>query len=1349
VPPLITKSGSVSVSSTTAEFEFVLPDCRLVKADATSDNITDYLPKLLQLLETPPADVFVAIPRASSSEPLLWVSPSDALSSLPSRRFVIRGPPPPPDVVVVIVAEDGRDSLSIQASAGDPLARFFTKIKNRFPDADRLTLNGRVLDLSLPFIDFGISLSEHIRFSRNQGAIQSPSLDPEQFVAAVTSMQRAPDSPLIQGERSGQPVNVTFRYRLHDRRYLYRQFPAGSTIADATAYLRQQSDLAPFYLYLQSGQEMARDSALLTESEIVVYPALLLLVDIKRVGIWVFYGREARDIASVLHEYSEKFAVDAAALSIGYSSSPDPIPPDTLLHTLEYRPDDLLILRGPILRDYAFSFRKVIFPVSCRAEVPLLEAARLAGVIDQAGTENVVFRNATTLISLPGAGIGTYEPRRVVGVLECKDEAFLFRDALNTVYSLPVRTNATVGEVAQSIRATRAFARATAIQMRFRGREIASDRFLGTIGGFGSPDDFDVIASRRYNVVGGPDGLVIDLLDGQTVGQATSLLAQNGHEVAILSRDEVADPDTLMLAVQVDGVIHVKTLPKFATFRIRMPDGTTDTESIDSATTVADFLTANQMTGFTLFAGKTALSATDNLHAIPERAELTFRRRYSFASDLWEEVCVVEQPCHRRLSAAIGLLTDGSPEEYVAFLGTNKLDPTARLSSIPYNDGETIYLRRQREIVFRLEGTDRTILLICQDNTTVQQVKTALAPKLPDIRCRFELATATGRLNDADILLVTAPAGQDIIIRPTEVRRYSLVIDQTGERLVIDMDSFFKVHDLLTALKKHRTDVYVTDPNEPLDRDDRLSDVVPEGALLHLCERRLPVTVALESGTRVVRVVKHATFKILKSVLAGQLGVSDQELAVFVDGRELSDKDEEEPIATPNVAVRIASPRYFFKYPEGGRVQRNAVRIPKEKIVSEVIDYFQGKLGTTVSLWVGGDRLGQSVNLFSCGVGEQTIEVRLKDSEYLIRLPNVPEPVAVRLRHAETVGDFKAKLRVGANKPVEIGGTGLPIESHRLVVRCDGEQLADGVKFSEVGRTAGFDVLLDFVAIPLGGELVVAFSSLVNPQPLGGDHYVYEEPETGDRWVVSFARSEVQSGPSPYSDMPPELAPLVRIEHPCLLTVCRLQQAPGKIGPQYATSFTPGGSLEAVLASPPHWWNCTTMTIAIIGTLFGVRHVYARGLVHGGVRPDNIFFDGEMKPKVGAFGRGRDWTYLAPEVVTNTGGGEQADVFAFALVVFEILTGEKVFGQAKSVAELSVLHYGGNRPKFPEVLDPSIRELFENSLRADPEQRPVFDDFVVQLGEIGMLPIMDDRVDGDVIATYATQVMVWEQQQFS
>lgn len=115
-----------------------------------------------------------------------------------------------------------------------------------------------------------------------------------------------------------------------------------------------------------------------------------------------------------------------------------------------------------------------------------------------------------------------------------------------------------------------------------------------------------------------------------------------------------------------------------------------------------------------------------------------------------------------------------------------------------------------------------------------------------------------------------------------------------------------------------------------------------------------------------------------------------------------------------------------------------------------------------------------------------------------------------------------------------------------------------------------------------------------------------------------------------------------------------------------------GGSLAELLERRETLGPKAALHIAM-ALLKGVEAVHEGGLVHGGIHPGNILFDGEGVPHLADFGilrlpssrvtsfrpieRLHSLRYAAPELLLGGQASGQSDLYSAAIVIFEMLTG--------------------------------------------------------------------------------------------
>src|SRR6266516_1844291 len=81
--------------------------------------------------------------------------------------------------------------------------------------------------------------------------------------------------------------------------------------------------------------------------------------------------------------------------------------------------------------------------------------------------------------------------------------------------------------------------------------------------------------------------------------------------------------------------------------------------------------------------------------------------------------------------------------------------------------------------------------------------------------------------------------------------------------------------------------------------------------------------------------------------------------------------------------------------------------------------------------------------------------------------------------------------------------------------------------------------------------------------------------------------------------------------------------------------------------------------------------------------------------------------YLAPELLSGRGSYSQAtDVYAFGIIMWEISSHEKPFGEVDHDLQLALSIVKGLRPGITEDTPPFYQDLMQKCWRRDPTKRP-------------------------------------------
>jgi serine/threonine protein kinase len=242
-----------------------------------------------------------------------------------------------------------------------------------------------------------------------------------------------------------------------------------------------------------------------------------------------------------------------------------------------------------------------------------------------------------------------------------------------------------------------------------------------------------------------------------------------------------------------------------------------------------------------------------------------------------------------------------------------------------------------------------------------------------------------------------------------------------------------------------------------------------------------------------------------------------------------------------------------------------------------------------------------------------------------------------------------------------------------------------------------------------------------------GDVYRARDLRLARDVAIKVMAEHIAADPSMRQRFETEARAVAALSHPSILSIYELGAAEGRL---FAVmELLEGQTLRARLASGvPPWREAVSIGAAIAD---GLCAAHIKGVIHRDLKPENVFLTvgGAVKildfglalrriSAIEATGTGRDmrtspgtvlgtFGYMSPEQISGGRVDGRSDLFAAGCVLYEMLTGRRLFtGATPQEVIASVLHDG-----LPDLsaLDPTapgeLRAIVSRCVERDPARR--------------------------------------------
>jgi serine/threonine protein kinase len=281
--------------------------------------------------------------------------------------------------------------------------------------------------------------------------------------------------------------------------------------------------------------------------------------------------------------------------------------------------------------------------------------------------------------------------------------------------------------------------------------------------------------------------------------------------------------------------------------------------------------------------------------------------------------------------------------------------------------------------------------------------------------------------------------------------------------------------------------------------------------------------------------------------------------------------------------------------------------------------------------------------------------------------------------------------------------------------------------FSEVGSPAGRLHLSPSMALTPGARL--AHYEIVSTLGSGGMGVVYRARDTrlGRDVAIKVMAPHVAADPIMRGRFETEARAVASLSHPGILSIYELGVSDD--APFAVMELLQGQNLrERVLRGPIPWREAADIAAAIADALAAA---HGQGIVHRDLKPENVFLTSGGMVKILDFGlalqRGGTpldadsptiaptaqgvilgtFGYMAPEQITGGAVDGRTDVFALGCLLYEMLTGRRMFNGATPQEVIArVLHDSPPDLSSADPLAPhALGAILRRALERDPSHR--------------------------------------------
>jgi serine/threonine protein kinase/tetratricopeptide (TPR) repeat protein len=190
------------------------------------------------------------------------------------------------------------------------------------------------------------------------------------------------------------------------------------------------------------------------------------------------------------------------------------------------------------------------------------------------------------------------------------------------------------------------------------------------------------------------------------------------------------------------------------------------------------------------------------------------------------------------------------------------------------------------------------------------------------------------------------------------------------------------------------------------------------------------------------------------------------------------------------------------------------------------------------------------------------------------------------------------------------------------------------------------------------------------------------------------------------------------LNHACICTIYGVEDHEGSLS--IAMEYVDGGTLRDFIAARKPTIDNTIQIAIQVGEALAEAH--GKGIVHRDIKSDNIMLTSKGQAKVMDFGLAKlkgalkltrtsstvgTLAYMAPEQIQGGEADARSDLFAFGVLLFEMITGTLPFrGEHEAAMMYSILHEQPDQvQKYVPEISTTCESIIAKALEKNPEER--------------------------------------------